>query len=53
MATTIKKIQKTGLDKLFKKVVHKSRKNPSAFFGKSKDGLDGLTYQRKLRNEWK
>jgi len=43
MATTVRK---TGLDKLFKKVVSKSRKNPCSFFGKLNDGLDGLAYQK-------
>ena len=53
MTTAVKKMRKARLAKLLKKVGSKSRKNPSAFFGKFKDGTEGLTYQKKLRNEWK
>lgn len=38
--------------KLIERVSKTSKKNPSAFFGKVKDGVDGLIYQKKHRNEW-
>jgi hypothetical protein len=53
MTTAVKKIRETRIKNLFKKAVSKSKKNPSAFFGKLKDGVDGLTYQKDFRNEWK
>ena len=36
-----------------KKITTKTKKDASKFFGKLKDGVDGLAYQKKLRNEWK
>lgn len=53
MATTIKKSRKTRLQKLLKTAEMERPKNPSAFFGKLKDGVDGLSHQKKLRNEWR
>jgi hypothetical protein len=53
MATAVKKIRETRVKNLLKKAGSKSKKNPSAFFGKLKDGIDGLAYQKDLRNEWK
>ncbi len=36
-----------------KKITAKTKKDASKFFGKLKDGVDGLAYQKKARNEWK
>jgi hypothetical protein len=52
MTTVAKKIKKQHTKTLLKRTSVKSTKNPSAFFGKLKDGVDGLAYQKKLRNEW-
>jgi len=38
---------------ILKKITSTTKKNASKFFGKIKNGTDGLNYQRKLRNEWK
>jgi hypothetical protein len=48
-----KKVKRKKSDTDIRKAVSRSHKNPSKFFGKLKDGVDGLTYQRKVRNEWK
>ncbi|MEK6783358.1 MAG: hypothetical protein AABY93_16775 [Bacteroidota bacterium] len=53
MTTEAKTIKKNHLKGLIKRVSTKSKKDPSAFFGKVKDGVDGLAYQKKLRDEWK
>lgn len=53
MTTTAKKIKKQHIKALLKRTSVKSKKNASAFFGKLKDGTDGLTYQKKLRDEWR
>ena len=53
MTTITKKIKKQHTKALLKRTSVKSKKNPSAFFGKLKDGVDGLAYQKKLRDEWK
>jgi len=52
MSTSTKEIteKKMKLDK--KRVTSVNKKNPAAFFGKLKDGVDGLAYQKKLRGEW-
>lgn len=52
MTTQAKNIKKKHVKALMKRVSSKFKKNPSAFFGKLKDGVDGLTYQKKLRDEW-
>lgn len=53
-------ILKKGTDrksilKSLRKITKQNRKggfNAAAFHGKLKRGLDGLNYQRNLRNEW-
>ena len=52
MTEVVKKIKKEHPKKLRKRTSVKAKKNPSAFFGKLKDGIDGLAYQKKLRSEW-
>jgi len=53
MTSITRKVKSAKIKALKKRVASKSRKNPSSFFGKLKDGVDGLTYQKKLRDEWK
>lgn len=53
MITRAKTIKKNHVKGLLSRVSTKSKKDPSAFFGKIKDGVDGLAYQKKLRDEWK
>ncbi len=53
MTAEAKTIKKNHVKGLIRRVSAKSRKDPSAFFGKIKDGVDGLAYQKKLRDEWK
>ena len=52
MTTVAKNIKKQHTKALLKRTATKAKKNPSAFFGKLKDGVDGLVYQKKVRNEW-
>jgi len=52
MTTAAKKIKKEHVKLLLKRKTTKAKKNPSSFFGKLKDGVDGLSYQKKLRDEW-
>ncbi len=49
-STKVKTEKNVKLDK--KRAASLSKKNPAAFFGKLKDGVDGLAYQKKLRGEW-
>lgn len=53
MTAEAKKIKKKHVKALIKRVSSGRKKNPSAFFGKLKDGVDGLKFQRELRDEWK
>lgn len=53
MTTAAKNIKRKHVKGLMKRVSTKSKKNASAFFGKIKDSVDGLAYQKKLRDEWK
>ena len=53
MTTIVKAIKAKHAKSLAKRVSVKAKKDPSAFFGKLKDGVDGLAFQKKLRNEWK
>ena len=53
MTSVAKKIKKQHIKTLLRRAASKSKKNPSVFFGKLKDGVDGLGYQKNLRDEWK
>jgi hypothetical protein len=53
LTTIIKKIKKQHTKALLERISVKSKKTPSAFFGKLKDSVDGLAYQKKLRYDWK
>ncbi len=46
MTTAAKKIKKEHVKLLLKRKTTKAKKNPSSFFGKLKDGVDGLSYQK-------
>ncbi len=55
MATIInvpKKPTKKQLEELKKKIEKLRRKNVSKHFGKMKWPMDGLEYQKMMRNEW-
>jgi len=51
MATT-EKVKKRRIQSLVSQIKSKRKKNASRFFGKLKDGIDGLTFQKKIRDEW-
>ena len=53
MTAAIKVIKTKHVKGLIKRIYAQKKKAPSAFFGKLKDGLDGLAFQKKLRDEWK
>lgn len=55
MVVRIKKTtKKEEIDKLLKKLKTKRKKvNLDKYFGKINFGMDGLTYQKKIRNEWR
>ena len=48
-----KNAKKEKVREAVNKVTAKTKKDASKFFGKLKDGVDGLAYQKKARNEWK
>ena len=56
MVLVLKKgTDKKSILKSLQKIAKRNRKggfNAAAFHGKLKRGLDGLTYQKNLRNEW-
>ena len=56
MATVIKipkNPTKEQLNEVKKKIKSMPRKNASKHFGKLKWPMDGLEYQKMMRNEWK
>jgi hypothetical protein len=53
MTAAIKDIKTKHVKGLIKRISAQKKKDPSSFFGKLKDGLDGLAFQKKLRDEWK
>ncbi len=55
MATIIKvpkNATKEQLEEIKKKIENLPRKNIAKHFGSLKRGIDGLEYQKKLRDEW-
>ena len=55
MATIIKVSEnptKKQLEELKKKIENLPRKNAAKHFGKMKWPIDGLEYQKMMRNEW-
>ncbi len=55
MATVIKvpkNATKEQLDEIRKRIEMLPRKNIAKHFGALKRGIDGLEYQKKMRNEW-
>jgi hypothetical protein len=48
-----KKSKKEDLDKALRKMSTKRKKlDLNKYFGKVSFGIDGLAYQKKIRNEW-
>jgi len=52
MVLEVKEITRRDLDMLLAKKNRPQKKTLAAHFGKLKRGLDGLEYQKQLRNEW-
>jgi len=55
MATVIKvpkNATKKQMEEIKKKIEKLPRKNIAGHFGKMKWPMDGLEYQKKMRNEW-
>jgi len=52
MVLEVKEITQDSLDKLLAKTVRLRKKTLAAHFGKLKRGIDGLEYQKEMRNEW-
>jgi hypothetical protein len=52
MVIEVKEITRENIQALLKKVNQTPPKTLSRHFGKLKRGLDGLTYQKSVRNEW-
>lgn len=49
-----KKSKREDLDKALTRMKSKRKKiDLNKYFGKVDFGVDGLTYQKKIRNEWK
>ena len=52
MVIEVKEITPDKLSTLLAKVERPRKKTLAAHFGKLKRGLDGLEYQKMVRNEW-
>jgi len=52
MVVEVKEITSDSLDVLLAQVRRPQKKTLAAHFGKLKRGLDGLEYQKMVRNEW-
>ena len=52
MLIEVKEITQDKLNKLLAAVERPRKKTLAAHFGKLKRGLDGLEYQKMVRNEW-
>jgi hypothetical protein len=52
MVIEVKEITPENVQELLRKVKQTPKKTLSRHFGKLKRGLDGLTYQKSVRNEW-
>jgi hypothetical protein len=53
MTVEAKKIKKTHTKTPLRRKTSRPRKSMSEFFGRLKDLEDGLTLQKRLRDEWK
>lgn len=47
-----KKLKKEDLEKALKKTSKRKKIDLTKYFGKVKFGMDGLSYQQSMRNEW-
>ena len=52
MVVEVKEITQDNLDLLVEKIGRLRKKTLSVHFGKLKRGIDGVEYQKKMRNEW-
>jgi hypothetical protein len=52
MVIELKEIKPENVRELLRKIKQTPKKTLSGHFGKLKRGLDGLTYQKSVRNEW-
>jgi hypothetical protein len=52
MVIEVKEITRENVQELLRKVKQTPQKTLSRHFGKLKRDLDGLTYQKSVRNEW-
>ena len=52
MVVEVKAITQDNLNVLFEKMGRLQKKTLNAHFGKLKRGIDGVEYQKKMRDEW-
>ncbi|GHT02278.1 hypothetical protein AGMMS49525_05510 [Bacteroidia bacterium] len=52
MVVEVKEITQDNVEMLLAKFNKRPRKTLAAHYGKLKRGLDGLEYQKTMRNEW-
>ena len=52
MIVEVKEITRENITSLLGKMKKRKKKNVAKHFGKLKRGIDGLEYQKTIRNEW-
>ena len=52
MVVEVKEITKDSITNLLSKMKKRKKKTLTNHFGKLKRGIDGLEYQKNVRNEW-
>ena len=52
MVLEVKEITAENINSLLAKVKRPQKKTLAAHFGKLKRGIDGVEYQKQMRNEW-
>jgi hypothetical protein len=52
MVIEVKEITQENIAEILGKFKKKNKKNLASHFGKLKRGIDGLEYQKSVRNEW-
>jgi len=52
MVVEVKEITKESVTGLFDKINRREKKTLAMHFGTLKRGIDGLEYQKTIRNEW-
>jgi hypothetical protein len=53
MIIEIKKITPENVNELLSKISKSPKKTIAKHFGKLKRGIDGVVYQKSIRNEWR